>query len=77
MEDLITFSFRIPRTLAGNIEVAAKRLGLSKSEYARRAIEEFDFRMMQERMAQLSQRLAAHSAAAAQAMDESAADGLL
>ena len=76
MEDLITFSFRIPRALAGNIEVTAKRLGLSKSEYARRAVEEFDHRMMQERMAQLSQRLAAQSTAAAQAMDESAADGL-
>jgi predicted DNA-binding protein len=76
MEDLITFSFRIPRSLAGNIEVAAKQLGLSKSEYARRALEEFDHRMMQERMAQLSHRLAAHSATVAAAMDESTSDGL-
>jgi predicted transcriptional regulator len=76
MEDLVTFSFRIPRALAGKVQAAAKQLGLSKSEYARRAIEEFDCRMMQERMAQLSRQLAAHSAAAAQAMDESTADGL-
>jgi len=76
MEDLTAFSFRIPRALARSIEAAAKRLGLTKSEYARRAVEEFDHRMMQERMAELSQQLAAHSAAAAQAMDLSTADGL-
>jgi Arc/MetJ-type ribon-helix-helix transcriptional regulator len=76
MEDLTSFSFRIPKSLARSIEVAAKRLGLSKSEYARRAMEEFDQRMMQERMAELSQRLAAQSAAAARSMDASTRDGL-
>jgi hypothetical protein len=33
---LISFSLRIPKTLAASIEVTAKRLGVSKSEYARR-----------------------------------------
>lgn len=42
----------------------AQRLGLSKSEYARLAI------------AELSQRLAAESAAASRSMDESSKDGL-
>jgi hypothetical protein len=76
MEELTSFSLRIPKTLARNIEAAAKRMGLSKSEYARRAMEEFDHRMMQERIAELSQRLASHSAAAAQAMEASTSDGL-
>jgi hypothetical protein len=76
VEDLTSFSFRIPKSLARSIEAAAKRLGLTKSEYARRAMEEFEHRMMQERMAELSQRLAAQSAAAAQTMDASTADGL-
>lgn len=51
-------------------------MGLSTSEYARRALEEFDHRMMQERIAELSQRLASHSAAAAQATEASTSDGL-
>jgi predicted transcriptional regulator len=76
MEDLTSFSFRIPKSLARSVEAAAKRLGLTKSEYARRAMEEFDQRMMQERMAELSQRLAAQSAAASHAMDGTSSDGL-
>lgn len=76
MDDLTSFSLRIPKALAHSIEAAAKRLGLSKSEYARRAMEEFDHRMMQERIAELSQRLAPDSAAASRAMDASTADGL-
>ena len=76
MKELTSFSLRIPKALARNIEAAAKRLGLTKSEYARRAMEEFDHRMMQERIAELSQRLASHSAAAAEAMDASTGDGL-
>ena len=76
MEELTSFSLRIPKALARNIEAAAKRLGLTKSEYARRAMEEFDHRMMQERIGELSRRLASHSAAAAQAMESSTDDGL-
>jgi len=76
MEDLISFSLRIPRTLAVSIEVTAKRLGMSKSEYARRAMEEFEERLMHERIAELSRQLSAHSASAARSMDSSTSDGL-
>jgi hypothetical protein len=76
MEDLISFSLRIPRTLAASIESTAKRLGVSKSEYARRAMEEFEERLMQERIGELSRRLGAYSASAAQSMESSTSDGL-
>jgi hypothetical protein len=76
MDDLISFSLRIPKTLATSVEATAKRLGVTKSEYARRAMEEFEERLMQERIADLSRRLAAHSAAAAQSMEGSTSDGL-
>jgi hypothetical protein len=76
LEDLTSFSFRIPKTLATNIAATAKRLGVSKSEYARRAMEDFNERLMQERIAELSRRLSAQSAEAASSMDASAADGL-
>ena len=76
MEDLISFSLRIPRALAASIEATAKRLGVSKSEYARRAMEEFEARLMQERIAELSRKLATQSAAMARSMDSSSSDGL-
>jgi hypothetical protein len=67
--ELTSFSLRIPKTLAASIEVTAKRLGMSKSEYARRAMEEFEQRLMEDRIAELSRRLAAHSASAARSME--------
>lgn len=76
MEELISFSLRIPKTLAASIEATAKRLGVSKSEYARRAMEEFEERVMHERIAELSRRLAAHSASASYSMADSTSDGL-
>jgi metal-responsive CopG/Arc/MetJ family transcriptional regulator len=76
MDELISFSLRIPKTLATSIEVTAKRLGVSKSEYARRAIEEFEERVMHERIGELSRRLATHSASAARSMEGSTSDGL-
>jgi hypothetical protein len=76
MEDLVTFSFRIPKPLARTVEAEAKRSGLNKSEYARRALEELNHRLMQERITELSLRLASQSATAAQAMDSSTSDGL-
>jgi hypothetical protein len=76
VDELTSFSLRIPKTLAASIEATAKRLGLSKSEYARRAMEEFEERLMQERIAELSRRLSGHSASVAQSMDGSAVDGL-
>ena len=76
MENLTSFSFRIPKTLAASIAATAKRLGLSKSEYARRALEELHARLMQERMAEISQRVAAQSAEIGRSMDASTLDGL-
>ena len=76
MDELISFSLRIPKSLAASIEVSAKRLGMSKSEYARRAMEEFEGQLMQERIAELSRRLSAQSGSAAQSMQDSVADGL-
>jgi hypothetical protein len=77
MESLTTFSLRIPKELARSIAVEAKRAGLSKSDYARRAMEEFNQQRMQERMAYLSVELTAHSAAAQTAMESSIADGIV
>lgn len=77
MGSLTTFSLRIPKDLARSIAVEAKRAGLSKSEYARRAMEEFNQQRMQERMASLSKQLAAHSAAAHAAMESSISDGIV
>lgn len=76
MEELISFSLRIPKSLAASIEATAKRLGVSKSEYARRAMEEFEERVMHERIAELSRLLATHSASAAQSMESTTSDGL-
>jgi metal-responsive CopG/Arc/MetJ family transcriptional regulator len=76
MDDLTSFSLRIPKTLAATIEASAKRLGVSKSEYARRAMEEFEERLMQERIADISRRLGGHSASAARSMEGSTSDGL-
>jgi hypothetical protein len=76
MEDITSLSLRIPMALARSIEAEAKRAGISKSEYVRRALEEFNQRAMQERIAEISLRLASQSAAAAQAMEPSISDGL-
>jgi predicted transcriptional regulator len=76
VEELTSFSFRIPKALAARIEAAAARLGMSKSEYARRAMEEFEHRMMQKRIADLSRQLGAESAAAAELMQAASSDGL-
>jgi predicted DNA-binding protein len=77
MESLTTFSLRIPKDLARSIAVEAKRAGLSKSEYARRAMEEFNQQRMQERMAHLSSQLAVQSAAVHDAMETSVSDGIV
>jgi hypothetical protein len=52
------------------------KLGLSKSAYARRVLEQFYAQQMQERMAELSRRVAWQSADAAWSMEGSGVDGL-
>jgi hypothetical protein len=63
MEDLIPLSLQVSRYLAARIEVSAKRLGLSTEEYAQRAMEELEERLMQGRITELSHQLATHGAA--------------
>jgi predicted DNA-binding protein len=76
MGGFVSFSLRLPRDLAADIETAATQLGISKSEYARRALEQFRAQQMQERMAELSRRVARQSADAAWSMEGSGVDGL-
>jgi predicted transcriptional regulator len=76
MDAYTNFSFRLPEALDRDVAEAAELSGLTKSEYARRALEEFNHRQMQERIGQLSTLLSAQSAAAAAAMDEAVSDGL-
>ncbi len=76
MEELTLFSFRIPKALASSAAVAARQLGLSKSAYARRAIEELNRRVMRQRIGELSRRLSVSSAAAARSMEATLSDGL-
>lgn len=76
MEDLISFSLRVPRALAAGVKTAAKKMGISSSEYTRRALEHFQDQHMQDRMAALSRRVAKESAEAGHSMEGSGADGL-
>jgi hypothetical protein len=75
-DSLTIFALSIPKDLAHRIAVEAKRAGLSKSEYARRAMKEFNQQRMEERMAHLSTKLAAHSAAAHADTESSISDGI-
>jgi hypothetical protein len=77
MEDLISFSLRVPRALAAGVKAAAKQMGVSRSEYARRALEHFQVQHMQDRMANLSRRVAKESAEAGRSMEGSNADGFV
>lgn len=76
MSDLVTFSFRLPRELAAGVEESANQAGLSRSDYARRALEHYQDQAMQQRMADLSRQLAQQSADAARSMEASEVDGL-
>lgn len=76
VNDLITFSFRLPRDLAADIEAAAKQMGINRSDYARRALEHFRDHAMQQQMADLSRQLALQTVELARAMEASESDGL-
>lgn len=70
------FSFRATKPFVDETTQSAKLAGLSRSEYARRAIEEMNHRVMRERIAVLSKQLSAQSLAVNEALDDAAADGL-
>ncbi len=76
MEAQALFSFRVTKPFVDETTQSAKLAGLSRSEYARRAIEEMNHRVMRERIAMLSKQLSAESLAANEALDDATADGL-
>lgn len=76
MEIQALFSFRATKPFVEETTQSAKLTGLSRSEYARRAIEEMNHRVMQERIAKLSKQLSTQSRVANDAMDEATQDGL-
>ena len=76
METQTLFSFRVTKPFVDETTQSAKLAGLSRSEYARRAIGEMNRRVMRERIALLSKQLAAQSLAASEALDDTTADGL-
>jgi hypothetical protein len=76
MEDLIYLWIRLSRALAAGVKAAAKQMGVSKAEFARRALEHFQVQHMQDQMADLSRRVAKESADAGRSMEGSSADGL-
>lgn len=70
------FSFRVNKPFVEETTQSAKIAGLSRSEYARRAIEEMNQRVMRERIAELSKQLSAQSLAINEALDDTSGDGL-
>jgi hypothetical protein len=76
MENSSPFMFRAPESFIRETTEAARLSGLSRSEYARRAIEEANARAMQERIAQLSRQLAAQTESELVMLDGSASDSL-
>ncbi len=76
MDSTSQFAFRAPESFILETAEAARLSGLSRSEYARRAIEEANARAMRGRITALSLRLAVQTAAEADALDGSASDGL-
>jgi hypothetical protein len=76
METTSQFMFRAPDSFVRETTEAARLSGLSRSEYARRAIEEANARAMQGRISALSHQLAAQTATEVEALDDSSADDL-
>ncbi|MDQ6628217.1 MAG: hypothetical protein M3Z29_07190 [Pseudomonadota bacterium] len=76
VESTSQFVFRAPESFVRETTQAARLSGLSRSEYARRAIEEANARAMRGRIGELSRSLAAQTAAESQALDGTASDGL-
>ncbi len=77
MEPSSQFVFRAPESFVRETAEAARLSGLSRSEYARRAIEEANARAMQGRIAALSRKLAAQTTAESDSLDGSSPDGLM
>ena len=76
MENNSPFMFRAPESFIRETTEAARLSGLSRSEYARRAIEDANARAMQDRIGQLSRQLAAQTEVELAALDGSSSDSL-
>lgn len=76
MEATTQFAFRASESFVRETAEAARLSGLSRSEYARRAIEEANARAMQSRIGALSRRLAGQTEDEAEALDGTASDGM-
>ena len=76
MEAQALFSFRVTKPFVDETTQSAKLTGLSRSEYARRAIDEMNQRVMRERIAVLSKQLSAQSLAVNEALEGTTTDGL-
>lgn len=76
METQALFSFRATKPFVDETTQSAKLAGLSRSEYARRAIEEMNHRVMRERIAMLSKQLSEQSLTINEAMADATQDGL-
>ena len=68
---------RAPESFVRETAEAARLSGLSRSEYARRAIEEANARAMQGRIVALSRRLSVQTTAESDSLDGSTPDGLI
>ena len=75
METQALFSFRVTKPFVDEATQSAKLAGLSRSECARRAIEEMNYRVIRERIAVLSRQLSVQSLAANEALDDTTEDG--
>jgi hypothetical protein len=76
MDSTSQFIFRAPESFVRETTEAARLSGMSRSEYARQAIEVANARAMHNRIAGLSRRLTAQAAGEVDALDGTAGDGL-
>lgn len=76
METTTQFVFRAPESFVRETTEAARLSGLSRSEYARRAIEQANARAMQVRITALSRQLSSRIANEVEELDSTASDGL-
>lgn len=76
MESTSQFIFRAPDSFVQETTEAARLSGMSRSAYARQAIEVANARTMHNRINALSRRLAAQTALELETLDGTAADGL-
>lgn len=70
------FSFRASESFVDTTTQYAKLTGVSRSEYARQAIEEKNRRILEQRIHMLSNQLLAQSLAINESLDDTLSDGL-